>query len=710
MCGTADYGSTVYAEFKDIVGYMGPLDIFRQIVISEDESKNVVRYVYTILHYFVIYYVDGYLVFGDSYDYNTEVTVRETYQMTGHTVTNWSTDDVEVVDGKFILGTSDVAFNAVSTANPYDVIYKVDGETVFTDTFGYGTEVTVRDMFQKTGYTVTRWSTDDVEVIDGKFILGASDVTLSATSTVNTYVYVVIYVDDDTRLIADLVIGTADYGTTVYAFIETIAGYTAPSEIPYIVISEDESKNIVRCVYVKIQYDVVYKVDGETVFTDTFGYGTEVTVRDMFQKTGYTVTEWSTDDAEVLDGKFVLGASDVTFSAVSAVNKYSYTVEYVDGEGNAIADPLSGTADYGSTVDAEIKDIVGYTAPSKTVMVFVSEDESKNVVTYVYTIIVYTITFDDGTVQTDVKYTVKASSVDEPPITKKKGYTGVWEEYALDLTDKTVKAVYTAESYHVEFISDGAVFFAYGLEYGKEITLPSGTPSKDADVRYIYTFSGWDGYTEDMTVDGDITFVAVFFRTAAVAEDGSDLAVNVDEDNAVFSSDTISDVLSKAESDPSVTMTVSVGYGVVVFDNGSLRSLGSSEATLELYVLDPDDMTQTVRDVVGDNVAYSISFGPNKAFGGIVTVTVPYVLAEGKDPDNLVVYYVAEDGTVEEIPCTYSEGYVTFSTDHFSVYAVMYGESYDVLAETVLLALITAMIVMPAAVFFSWRRAVGRSV
>lgn len=101
---------------------------------------------------------------------------------------------------------------------------------------------------------------------------------------------------------------------------------------------------------------------------------------------------------------------------------------------------------------------------------------------------------------------------------------------------------------------------------------------------------------------------------------------------------------------------------------------GVWKATLELYVLNPDDMTQTVRDVVGDNVAYSISFGPNKAFGGIVTVTVPYVLAEGKDPDNLVVYYVAEDGTVEEIPCTYSEGYVTFSTDHFSVYAVMYDE------------------------------------
>uniref|UniRef100_UPI0037DD67F5 leucine-rich repeat protein n=1 Tax=Methanomethylophilus alvi TaxID=1291540 RepID=UPI0037DD67F5 len=262
--------------------------------------------------------------------------------------------DGEPIDFDGLHMADDAVLYALWAWDQYDVVYKVDGETVFTDTFDYGTEVTVRDMFQKTGYTVTDWSTDDAEVSDGKFVLGASDVVFDAASTVN-------------------------------------------------------------------QYDVVYKVDGETVFTDTFDYGTEVTVRDMFQKTGYTVTGWSTDDAEVSDGKFVLGASDVTFSAVSAANKYSYTVEYVDGDGNTLADPLSGTADYGSTVDAEIKDIVGYTAPSEAGKVFISEDESKNVVTYVYTIIVYTITFDDGTVQTDVKYTVKDSSVDEPPITKKKG-------------------------------------------------------------------------------------------------------------------------------------------------------------------------------------------------------------------------------------------------------------------------------------------------
>ena len=391
--------------------------------------------------------------------------------------------DGEPIDFDGLRMADDTVLYALWAWDQYDVVYKVDGEIVFTDTFGYGTEVTVRDMFQKTGYTVTGWSTEDIEVTDGKFILGASNVVFDAASTVN-------------------------------------------------------------------QYDVVYKVDGEIVFTDTFDYGTEVTVRDMFQKTGYTVTGWSTDDVEVSDGKFVLGASDVTFSAVSAVNKYS-----------------------------------------------------------------------------------------------------------------------------VSFLVDGVSYAVYVLPYGDRPVLP-GAPSKDPDGFYTYAFSGWDGYTEDMTVDGDRVFNALFSRSviANTGEDGG-YEVKADGEGAPFSSETISGIVDGASADPSVTLSVSVGDTLVSFDNEALRNLHGDDADLLVSRLSYGQMTQAVRDVVGDNVAYSISFGSNRSFGnGTVTVTIPYVLAEGKDPDNLVVYYVAEDGTVEEIPCTYSEGYVTFSTDHFSVYAVMYEE------------------------------------
>ena len=694
--------------------------------------------------------------------------------------------------------------------------FYVDGKAVYRGVFVEGDDTPIPDVPFRPGY-ICSWE---------EFELGTEDISVNAV-----YVLRELTISFDPNGGS----GSMDPVTTdvEHLFLRPENGFSAPDHMHFAgwAYSSDgepidfdglrmADDAVLYALWAWDQYDVVYKVDGEIVFTDTFGYGTEVTVRDMFQKTGYTVTGWSTDDAEVSDGKFVLGASDVTFSAVSAANKYSYTIEYVDGDGNAIADPLSGTADYGSTVDAEIKTITGYAAPSGISHIAISEDESKNVVTYVYTIIVYTITFDDGTVQTDVKYTVKDSSVDEPKITKKKGYAGVWEEYVLDLTDKTVKAVYTAESYHVEFVSDGIVFFAYDLGYGKEITLPSRIPSKDADVRYVYTFSGWDGYTdgmvlgdgdiiftavfegtlrtysvtfydydgsvissedigyglpitvpepvrestaaydyafsgwmdtegndvdvpgtvlgdmgfhavytetlrqysvsflvdgvsyaayvlpygdrpvlpgapskdpdgfytyafsgwdgytEDMTVDGDRVFNALFSRSviANTGEDGG-YEVKADGEGAPFSSETISGIVDGASADPSVTLSVSVGDTLVSFDNEALRNLHGDDADLLVSRLSYGQMTQAVRDVVGDNVAYSISFGSNRNFGnGTVTVTIPYVLAEGKDPDNLVVYYVAEDGTVEEIPCTYSEGYVTFSTDHFSVYAVMYGE------------------------------------
>ncbi|WP_400237077.1 leucine-rich repeat domain-containing protein [Methanomethylophilus alvi] len=263
-----------------------------------------------------------------------------------------------------------------------------------------------------------------------------------------------------------------------------------------------------------------------------------------------------------------------------------------------------------------------------------------------------------------------------PDVPFRPGYICSWEEFELGTEDISVNAVYTPGYYRVEFVSDGIVFFAYDLGYGMEITLPSGIPSKDADVRYVYTFSGWDGYIEDMTVDGDRVFNALFSRSVIVnaGEDGG-YEVKADGEGAPFSSETISGIVDGASADPSVTLSVSVGDTLVSFDNEALRNLHGDDADLLVSRLSYGQMTQAVRDVVGDNVAYSISFGSNRNFGnGTVTVTIPYELAEGKDPDNLVVYYVAEDGTVEEIPCTYSEGYVTFSTDHFSVYAVMYEE------------------------------------
>ena len=86
-------------------------------------------------------------------------------------------------------------------------------------------------------------------------------------------------------------------------------------------------------------------------------------------------------------------------------------------------------------------------------------------------------------------------------------------------------------------------------------------------------------------------------------------------------------------------------------------------------------MSDNVKNIVGSNPVFNISFGDYTNFeGGKVTITVPYSLESGKDSTNLIIYYIKDGAVVEEIPCKYDNGTVTFSTNHFSDYAVMYVE------------------------------------
>ena len=57
-----------------------------------------------------------------------------------------------------------------------------------------------------------------------------------------------------------------------------------------------------------------------------------------------------------------------------------------------------------------------------------------------------------------------------------------------------------------------------------------------------------------------------------------------------------------------------------------------------------------------------------KLDNGIFEVTMPVPTdLEGK---NLAIYYVTEDGKVEEHEVTIKDGYATFQTDHFSIYTL----------------------------------------
>ena len=59
-------------------------------------------------------------------------------------------------------------------------------------------------------------------------------------------------------------------------------------------------------------------------------------------------------------------------------------------------------------------------------------------------------------------------------------------------------------------------------------------------------------------------------------------------------------------------------------------------------------------------------------FGGSVTVSLPYVLKDGERAEDVTVWYLASDGVMTEIACTYDAktGLATFTVTHFSEYVV----------------------------------------
>ena len=107
------------------------------------------------------------------------------------------------------------------------------------------------------------------------------------------------------------------------------------------------------------------------------------------------------------------------------------------------------------------------------------------------------------------------------------------------------------------------------------------------------------------------------------------------------------------------------------FDNKAIKSLGSGAATLTVTKVAATDLDQAVKDLVGDNPVFEISFGNNTNFGeGKATFTVPYVLPEGKSASDLKVYFIKDGKVAETIDCTYADGKATFSTGHLSTYSV----------------------------------------
>lgn len=126
------------------------------------------------------------------------------------------------------------------------------------------------------------------------------------------------------------------------------------------------------------------------------------------------------------------------------------------------------------------------------------------------------------------------------------------------------------------------------------------------------------------------------------------------------------------------TREVEINGAFIKLDENTLNDLNGKNVRVSATEADKStlNLTDAEKEQIGNNPVYDFTMTANNVevntFGGKVTVTLPYTLQPGDDVDCIHVWYIDDDGSVADEPMegTYSNGYVTFETTHFSYYTV----------------------------------------
>ena len=452
-------------------------------------AKNVeIEGSFDINSYKVTYKVDGKPVGEvETYNYGTLVTVRQSPEKEGYTFSGWSRTEA------FEMPAEDVVIEGSYKINSYTVTYKVDGEQYGEiETYEYGAAVTLREKPSREGYTFKGWS------YENGFKMPAGDVVIEGSYKINSYT--VTYKVDGQQ-----------YGEPeVYKYNELVRLKSEPTKEGYTFshwnYGEDfrmPAKDVVIEGNFGINsYTVTYKVDGvQYGSTETYEYGSTVTLREEPEREGYTFNGWNRK------GNFTMPAGDIVIEGSFKIN--SYTVTYkVDGE-------ISGETEsyeYGADVTLREEPVkegytfshwsrtTGFTMPAENVVIEGS-----------FKINSYTVTYKvDGEITGEVEtyeYGTEVKLRSEP---SKEGHEfGGWnrtEDFTMPAENVVIEGKFDVNEYTVTYLVDGK-------DYGEKETYKYGTPvtlRKDPE-KEGHTFSGWnqtDGFVmpaKNVVIEGSFS-------------------------------------------------------------------------------------------------------------------------------------------------------------------------------------------------------------
>lgn len=363
-----------------------------------------VKAVYTPVEYTVEFIADGVLCATAVYTLeNTQIvnpTVPEKYGYRG----SW--EDFKLTGGN-------IKVNAVYSAIRYTVEFFADGGKVFEQTYTLeNTEIKIPEVPEKFGY---KGSWEDFKLTGGNVEINAIYTPVR---------YAVEFIADGVKISEQTY--TLENVDIITPSIPEKYGYTCAWE-DFALTGGDIKVN---AVYIPIEYTVSFCVDGVIISVQTYTLeNMNIPIPAVPKKDGCT-GKW---EAFTLDGGDII---------VTASYSYLYRTVKFYADGKLVHTTTYTYAD--TSIDLPpVPAKKGYEGKWEN---FTLSGEDLTVKA-VYSLVDYLILFyADGVCIKTVKYTVNTKNITVPAVPEKEGYTGEWEKFELDCTDRIVKAIYTKKS------------------------------------------------------------------------------------------------------------------------------------------------------------------------------------------------------------------------------------------------------------------------
>ncbi|WP_323442357.1 S-layer homology domain-containing protein [Sedimentibacter saalensis] len=133
--------------------------------------------------------------------------------------------------------------------------------------------------------------------------------------------------------------------------------------------------------------------------------------------------------------------------------------------------------------------------------------------------------------------------------------------------------------------------------------------------------------------------------------------------------------LDKIASETDANFGIESSFISIEFDEKAIETISnaSNEGNVVITAEQLDDLNgRPVFDITVKNDGKSVS----DFHGGHATVTVPYILKQGENPNAVVVYYLTDDGTLQTVRGHYDDAKkaVVFKTTHFTKFMIGYNQ------------------------------------